>query len=100
MNKYLLIFFYAFTFFTANAQLNYSLEDIIIKARGQSPRAKQAETRRENRFWQYKYYRSNYNPQLRLQGNTLVTIEIITKIDWTMDPSFFKNKSKHLPMQI
>jgi outer membrane protein TolC len=70
MNKYLLIFFYAFTFFTANAQLNYSLEDIIIKARGQSPRAKQAETRRENRFWQYKYYRSNYNPQLRLQGNT------------------------------
>ena len=51
MNKYLLIFFYAFTFFTANAQLNYSLEDIIIKARGQSPRAKQAETRRENRFW-------------------------------------------------
>lgn len=45
------------------------LEDIIERARSQSPAAKQAETRKENRFWQYRYYKSNYNPQLRLNGN-------------------------------
>ena len=46
----------------------YSLEDVIQKAVSQSPAAKQAETRKENRYWQYKFYKSNYNPQLRLSG--------------------------------
>jgi len=51
------------------AQQTYSLEDIIQLAKNQSPFAKQAETRKENRYWQYRFYRSNYNPQLRLSGN-------------------------------
>ncbi|WP_245558478.1 TolC family protein [Fulvivirga imtechensis] len=46
-----------------------TLEDIIERARAQSPSAKQAETRKENRYWQYRFYKSNYNPQLRLNGN-------------------------------
>lgn len=52
-----------------NAQNNYSLDDIIARAKGESPMSKQAETRKENRFWQYKFYKSNYNPQLRLNGS-------------------------------
>ncbi|MCA6075308.1 TolC family protein [Fulvivirga sedimenti] len=46
----------------------FNLEEIIQRAKEQSPSAKQAETRRENRYWQYRLYRSNYNPQLRLNG--------------------------------
>ncbi len=54
----------------ANAQeLRFTLEDVIERAKNQSPSAKQAETRLENRYWQYRFYRSNYNPQLRLEGN-------------------------------
>lgn len=52
-----------------SAQRVYSLEDVIQMAKNQSPFAKQAETRKENRYWSYRYYRSNYNPQLRLNGN-------------------------------
>ena len=44
------------------------LEDVIALARGQSPAAKQAETRLKNRYWQYRLFRSDYNPQLALQG--------------------------------
>lgn len=55
-------------FFPASAQSVFTLEDIIQYAKGQSPLSKQFETRRENRYWQYRFYQSNYNPQLRLQG--------------------------------
>jgi outer membrane protein TolC len=50
------------------AQQAFTLEDIILQSKGQSPASKQAETRKENRYWQYRYYRTNYNPQLRLAG--------------------------------
>lgn len=46
-----------------------SLSDVITTARQQSPAARQAETRKQNRYWQYRLYRSNYNPQLALSGN-------------------------------
>lgn len=46
----------------------YSLEDVIELAKGQSPFSKQAETRKENRYWQYRFYKSNFTPQLRLSG--------------------------------
>lgn len=46
-----------------------TLEDIVRLAKAQSPRSKQAETRKENLYWQYRFYKSNYNPQLRLSGN-------------------------------
>ncbi|MEP0987287.1 TolC family protein [Ekhidna sp.] len=54
---------------TASSQIQYSLDNIINLAQGQSPQAKQAETRKENRFWQYRLFKSNYNPQLALSGN-------------------------------
>lgn len=55
--------------FIASGQQVYSLDNIIGLAQQQSPQAKQAETRKENRFWQYRLFRSNYNPQLALSGN-------------------------------
>lgn len=55
--------------FTLKGQVVYSLDDIIGLAKGQSSQAKQAETRKENRFWQYRLFRSNYNPQLAISGS-------------------------------
>lgn len=45
------------------------MDDVLQMAKAQSPFAKQAETRKENKYWQYKFYKSNYNPQLRLNGS-------------------------------
>jgi outer membrane protein TolC len=53
----------------SHAQTKYTMEDILQMAKSQSPFSKQAETRKENRYWQYRFYKSDYNPQLRLSGN-------------------------------
>lgn len=45
------------------------MEDVVNRALIQSPAFKQAETRKENRYWQYRYFRTNYNPQLRMSSN-------------------------------
>lgn len=51
------------------AQNQLTLNSVISMAKNQSPAAKQAETRKENRYWEYRQFKSNYNPQLRLNGN-------------------------------
>lgn len=51
------------------AQTVFTLEDVIQRAQSQSPAFKQTETRRENRYWQYQYYRTNYIPQIRMNSN-------------------------------
>jgi outer membrane protein TolC len=74
MNK----LFLSFTFFCcglllavpdASAQKAFTVEEIIQRSQSQSPDFKVAETRRENRYWQYRNFRSNYNPQVRLISN-------------------------------
>jgi len=55
--------------FHASAQNTFSIEDIIDRAKQQSIFSKQAETQRETSYWQYRSFRTNYNPQLRLNGN-------------------------------
>jgi len=55
--------------FELQAQNVFSMTDVIHRAQSQSPIFKQTETRRENRYWQYQYYRTNYNPQIRLMSN-------------------------------
>jgi len=47
----------------------FTLKEIVKMARDRSIWALQAEVRKENRYWQYRVYRSNYNPQLILDGN-------------------------------
>lgn len=68
MNKILILLLLIISW-KADAQLVYSLDYIIERAKSQSPAAKQAETRKENRYWQYRFFRSNYNPQLAISGN-------------------------------
>lgn len=71
MNKILktLILFSFFAFsFSSHAQQTFTLEDIIGLAKSQSPSSKWAETRKETKFWAYRSIRTNYNPQLRLEG--------------------------------
>ena len=48
--------------------VNFTLQDIVARAKSQSPAALRAQTQKENRFWQYRLFRSDYNPQLRLNG--------------------------------
>jgi outer membrane protein TolC len=50
------------------AQLPLSLQEAVAMAREQSIAAYQADTRRENSFWQWKTFTSDYKPQLRLEG--------------------------------
>jgi outer membrane protein TolC len=71
MNKYLWVglFLLCATFTQGQEMDTYTLTDVILLARGQSPSSKQAETRLENRYWQYRLFKSNYNPQLALRGN-------------------------------
>lgn len=46
----------------------YTLEDIISRAKALSPEALRIQTQRENMYWRYRFFRSNYNPQLSLTG--------------------------------
>ncbi len=68
---------------TVFSQKKYSLDEIVEMAKSQSPFSKQAETRKENRYWAYRLYKSNYNPQLRLSG----TFPTYTKSN-TQSPQF------------
>ncbi|MCH7402458.1 TolC family protein [Belliella kenyensis] len=52
----------------AQQRVEYSLVQVVDRAKAQSPAALRVETQRENRYWQYRLFRSNYNPQLRLGG--------------------------------
>lgn len=46
-----------------------SLQQVLDIAGKSSPRAKQAETGRKTRYWNYRNFQANYLPQLRLEGN-------------------------------
>ncbi len=69
MNKIILLIIGITLSIQISAQNNYSLDEIITRARAESPMSKQVETRKENRYWQYRFYKSNYTPQLRLNGS-------------------------------
>lgn len=72
MNKlgYWLLAIGYFAVIQTNAQNVFSLGDVIARAQSQSPAFKQTETRRENRYWQYQYYRTNYIPQIRANSSS------------------------------
>ncbi|MBA4053660.1 MAG: hypothetical protein C0490_03010 [Marivirga sp.] len=71
MNKILLIVFaFCLPYLSVTAQNVLTIKDIIQRSQSQSPDFKQAETRRENRYWQYRYFRTNYNPQVRMISNS------------------------------
>ena len=76
MNKIKYLVVAVALFFSANISAQddsqfgkiYTLKEMINIAREQSIASKQAETTRENRFWVFQLYKSNYKPQLVLDG--------------------------------
>ncbi len=52
----------------AQTTKSLTLPQVIEIARGQSTASLRAETIKENRYWQYRTFRSNYVPQLSLDG--------------------------------
>ncbi|MFI5148349.1 MAG: TolC family protein [Bacteroidia bacterium] len=46
----------------------YSLKDVIALATGQSPASKLASTNFNTKYWQYRFYESNYLPQVGLNA--------------------------------
>jgi outer membrane protein len=48
--------------------LKLTLEQVVEMAKGKSIAAKQATTLKENRYWQWRTFKSNYQPQLSLSG--------------------------------
>jgi len=46
----------------------FTLEEMVKRAKDRSPSALRALTRKENSYWQYRLFKSDYNPQLRLNG--------------------------------
>ena len=56
--------------YNGSAQNTFSLEDVIQKAQSQSPSYKIAETRKENRYWQYRAFTARYNPQIQLSSGS------------------------------
>ena len=69
MNKIFTLILLAATVTGSIAQTSrYSLADVVQLARSKSPAWFSAETRKENNYWRYRTYRSNYNPELVLTG--------------------------------
>ncbi|MFI5157163.1 MAG: TolC family protein, partial [Chitinophagales bacterium] len=44
------------------------LDEVVSRAKGQSIAARQANTVKQTKYWQWRTYRSNYQPQLSLNG--------------------------------
>ncbi|MCG6187900.1 TolC family protein [Maribellus maritimus] len=63
-------FFLLFTFFVTNpvCSQSYTLNEIIEYAQKNSPEAIRIETAKENKYWQWRTYKSNYKPQLVLNS--------------------------------
>lgn len=70
MNRFILSFVLVLlcTLTFAQQKTVLSLEEVVRMAKNQSTAAILAETIRENRYWQYRTYKSNYVPQLALDG--------------------------------
>jgi outer membrane protein len=85
------------------AQKIYTLKEIVNIARNQSIASKFAETTRENRFWQFQSFRSNYRPQLRLDGTIPGynrSFSPITQQDGTIEFRPVMNNSSDLNLSI
>lgn len=85
MNRILPLFLYvvliAFTFPAfGQEKVSYTLQDIVARAKSQSTAALRIQTIKENGYWQYRLFRSNYNPQLRLTGTIPSYSQSVTNV--------------------
>jgi len=68
MNKLLLTTCLIAVLFTVKGQRQLSLESVVDLAIQQSTAAKEADTRKENRYWQYRTFKADFYPTLQLEG--------------------------------
>jgi outer membrane protein TolC len=68
MNKIIFLFLLVGSL-TVHAQNKLTIEDVIARARAQSPSSKRTETAKETRYWEYRTFKARYNPQLAISGN-------------------------------
>ncbi|HTH57561.1 MAG TPA: TolC family protein [Cyclobacteriaceae bacterium] len=80
MNKYFFALSLSLLTQLTYSQATYSINDVIQMVVSQSPVFKQAQTQRETSYWQYRSFRTNYNPQLRLSGSAPSYTNSITPI--------------------
>jgi outer membrane protein TolC len=69
MNRKYLFILFCLWGSIVNAQNKFSLNDVIDRARAQSPASKRVSTTKETRYWEYRTFRARYNPQLAIIGN-------------------------------
>ncbi|MDL2227641.1 TolC family protein [Odoribacter sp. OttesenSCG-928-L07] len=78
MRKIIILLFLIIPCFALSQENQYNpqitrltLEDVIQIAQQQSPSAMSARHRFKNSYWQYRYFKANYMPQVSLYGNPL-----------------------------
>lgn len=69
MNKQILFIAFSLITFCSLGQNKFTIEEVIDRARAQSPASKRTETTKETKYWQYRTFRAGYNPQLAISGN-------------------------------
>ena len=69
MNKNYLLVGFLLVAIGAIGQHKFTIEEVIERARAQSPASKRTETTKETKYWQYRTFRAAYNPQLAISGN-------------------------------
>lgn len=96
MKKYLYLIAFFFIFDSIDAQSPvkiYTLEQVVELAKQQSPAAKIASTQKENRYWIYRNYQSNYRPQLSLNGTLPDFNQSISTVTQNDGTDAFKKRS-------
>lgn len=83
--------------------LRLNLSQVVEMAKNQSIAARQAATLKENRYWQWRTYKSNYKPQLVLDGRLpgySKTYQEILQPNGTIDFQPVKNNNSSLNLSL
>jgi outer membrane protein TolC len=94
--KIILAIALAFSVAGVKGQRSFQLNEIVQLARTQSPAWARAETRKENSYWVYRTYLSDYQPQLSLDGtlpNYVSNYIPVTQPDGTIEYRSVKNNT-------
>lgn len=103
INLLLLLIGYRLTAQTVKDTLWLQLPQVVEMARNQSIAARQAATLKENRYWQWRTYQSNYKPQLVLDGRLpgySKTYQEILQPNGTIDFQPVKNNNSSLNLSL
>ncbi len=88
---------------SATDTLRFNLTEVVEMAKSQSIAAKQAVTLKENKYWQWRTYQSNYKPQLVLDGRLPAyskTYQEILQPNGTIDFQPVRNNNSSLNLSL